>query len=194
MRSLHTFGLILLAGPILATLFYSEAFNAEDVRMASRSLMAYALGLVGFMSIKVLAPGYYARQDTRTPVRFAVIAMVVNMVFNILLMFPLGHVGLALATTISASVNAFLLWRGLRREGAYQPESGWPKLGLQAAAACVAMAAVLVWGVGSVDVWLERTGWERVGQLLLWIAIGGVVYFGALFALGFRVREFRGKH
>lgn len=186
-------GLIMLAGPILTTLFFSDAFTSDDVLMSSRSLMAYALGLVSFMAIKVLAPGYYARLDTRSPVRIGIIAMVVNMIFNLLLMFPLGHVGLALATTISATVNAYLLWRGLRRDNVYKPCGNWSKLFVQALLACAAMVAVLAFGVGQLEGWFEATSWSRVIWLLSLVLAAGATYFFTLFVVGVRPRHFRNR-
>ncbi len=187
-------GFLVLAGPMIATLFHSETFDAQDVTMATRSLWAYSLGLLGFMAIKVLAPGYYARQDMRTPVRIAVVAMVCNMVLNIAFMFPLGHAGLALATTLSASLNALLLLRGLRREGVYRPADGWPSLLLRGVLASALMGAVLWWGAGDLDDWLVADTWRRIGQLVWWIAVGCLVYFGALFAGGIRPRHFLQGH
>jgi putative peptidoglycan lipid II flippase len=184
-------GLFVLGGPMLATLFQYRAFTGEDVAMAERSLMAYSFGLVGFILIKVLAPGFYARQDTKTPVRIAVIAMVSNMVFNIILVFPLAHAGLALATTLSAYLNAFLLFRGLRREAVYRPQSGWASLILRGALACGAMAGLLLWGAGDLDSWLVLDVWGRVWRLLAWIGAGAGIYFVVLFALGIRPRHFR---
>ena len=184
-------GLLLLAGPILATLFHSGEFTGHDVQMAGRSLMAYSLGLMGFLGIKVLAPGFYARQDIRTPVRIAVIAMFTNMGFNLALMFPLGHAGLALATTIAASVNASLLMRGLLRNGVYRPQQGWGKLLVKGLAACLAMAAVLWWGSGETETWLGLATLERVLWLSGLITAGAVVYAAVLLALGIRIRHLR---
>ncbi|HAG94499.1 MAG TPA: murein biosynthesis integral membrane protein MurJ, partial [Gammaproteobacteria bacterium] len=112
--------LVVLAAPLLVTLFQYGEFSAADVDRASLSLQAYGAGLLGFMLVKVLAPGYFARQDTKTPVKVGIKAMVANMVFNLALIVPLAHVGLALATSLSALLNAFLLWLGLRREGVYE--------------------------------------------------------------------------
>ena len=184
-------GLFMLSGPMIATLFQSDAFLAEDVAMAQRSLMAYSLGLVSFILIKVLAPGYYARQDTRTPVRIAVIAMVANMVLNIALVFPLAHAGLALATTLSASLNAFLLYRGLRREGIYLPQSGWSLLLLRGVAASGLMALALYWGAGALAEWTSAPTVDKVWRLLGLIAGGFSLYAVALLALGIRLRHFR---
>ena len=184
-------GLLVLAGPMISTLFQSDVFLAEDVAMARRSLVAYSLGLVAFIMIKVLAPGYYARQDTRTPVRIAVIAMVSNMVMNIILVFPLAHAGLALATSLSASLNALLLFRGLRREGVYRPAAGWPCLIIRAVLACVLMAVVMWWGMGDLQAWVSMDRSDRVWRLLAWIVAGAVLYFVALALFGIRPRHFR---
>jgi putative peptidoglycan lipid II flippase len=185
-------GLFVLAGPMMATLFYSDSFDAEDVVMATRSLWAYSLGLVAFMAIKVLAPGFYARQDTRTPVRIAVIAMFTNMGLNIALMFPLAHAGLALATALSACLNAGLLLRGLLREGVYRPSTGWPGLLLRGVVASALMGAVIWVGTGDTTSWLMTGTWERVGRLLLWVAVGAAVYLSILLLGGVRSRHFRG--
>lgn len=186
-------GLLVLAGPLIATLFYSGEFGADDVAKARLSLMAYSIGLVAFMGIKVLAPGYYARQDMKTPVRIAVIALLVNMTFNLLLMFPLGHTGLALATTIAAITNASLLLRGLMREGIWRPAPVWIALLIKASAANLLMGAVLAVGVGALADWITMGLTERIWRLLMWILIGAAVYAGALLAMGVRPRHFMGR-
>ena len=184
-------GLMLLAGPMIATLFESAVFDANDVAMAERSLIAYGFGLQAFILIKVLAPGFYARQDTRTPVRIGVIAMVANMVLNLALIWPLQHAGLALATSLSAYLNAYLLMRTLRRERAYSPAAGWARLALQVTAAATAMAALLAWVSPGLDAWLEAGRLQRVGMLGGLIVLGAVTYFGALLLSGMRVRNLR---
>lgn len=186
-------GLLLLAGPILATLFESAVFDAYDVSMAQRSLMAYALGLQAFILIKVLAPGYYARQDTRTPVRIGVIAMVVNMALNLALIVPLRHAGLALATSLSAYLNAFLLLRGLRTSAVYRPERGWGRLGLQVLAATLAMALPLAFGVPALEAWTAAPRADRITWLVGAIAVGGLVYVTVLFGTGLRPRHLQAK-
>ncbi len=183
-------GLFLLAGPVLATLFHYDQFSAHDVAMSALSLRAYALGLLGFILIKVLAPGFFARQDIRTPVRIAVIAMMANMVFNVILVFPLKHAGLALATSLSAFVNAGLLLRGLRREQVYEPGRGWGRFALRCVAGNGAMSGVLLAGLPDIATWLQWTAMERVGALLVWILLAALVYFGALIGLGMRPQEF----
>lgn len=184
-------GLFMLSGPMIATLFQSELFDATAVAMSRQSLMAYSLGLVSFILIKVLAPGFYSRQDTKTPVRIAVIAMVANMVMNIILVFPLAHAGLALATSLSATLNAFLLYRGLRTEGVYRPEPGWPLLILRGCVAVLVMGAVLYWGVGDLQSWIGVPLSDRVWRLLQWIVLGSISYFAVLALLGIRLRHFK---
>lgn len=184
-----TVGLFVLAGPMLTTLFQYGEFSRHDAAMATRSLMAYAIGLQGFILVKVLSPGFFARQDTKTPVKIGVIAMVSNMVLNVILVFPLAHAGLALATSLSAFINAGLLYRSLRRDGVYTPEAGWMKLLLQVLLANIAMAAVLWWGVGELQQWFAWDGLTRARQLLFWIAVGAAVYFFALLVSGVRFRR-----
>ncbi len=182
-------GLFLLAGPMLATLFQYGEFSQHDVEMAARSLMAYSIGLMGFILVKVLAPGFYARQDTKTPVKIGIIAMVSNMIMNLILVFPLAHAGLALATSLSAFLNAYLLFRVLRREGVYRPVAGWLTLMLQVLVANLAMAALLWWGAGDLQTWFAWNGWQRSMQLLLWVAAGGVLYFAVLLLGGVKFRQ-----
>lgn len=186
-------GLILLAGPMIATLFQSAVFDSHDVIMAQRSLWAYSLGLMPFMLIKVLAPGFYSRQDTKTPVKIAVIAMATNMVLNIILVFPLQHAGLALATSIAASLNAFLLYRGLRKEGVYQPETGWLWLFLRILLAGLFMSFVVIWLNPGMDFWLEAGRWSKITWLAGLIVAGVVVYFTLLLLSGVRLRHFRSR-
>jgi putative peptidoglycan lipid II flippase len=182
-------GLLVLAGPMMAALFHSGEFTGEDVTMAAQALMAYALGLTAFMGIKVLAPGYYARQDMKTPVKIAVIAMAANVAFSLILMFPMGHTGLALATTISAGVNAGLLLRGLLREGIYRPRPGWSALLARSLGACLVMGALVWWGRADTAQWLDTGTWERIGHLFGWILAGCLAYALALLAFGIRPRQ-----
>jgi putative peptidoglycan lipid II flippase len=182
-------GLAMLAGPMISTLFQSEVFSPIDVAMAERSLIAYALGIQAFVLIKVLAPAFYARQDTSTPVRIGVIAMALNMVFNLILIFPLQHAGLALATSLSAYVNALLLWRGLMRQGAYSPRSGWVVLLGRIAVAGGFMVALLWWFSPALTEWVSASRWQHIGWLLSLVALGAAAYFAALFASGWRPRD-----
>jgi len=181
--------LILLAGPLLSALFQYGAFTAHDVAMASRSLMAFAFGLVAFMLIKVLAPGFYARQDTRSPVKYGVIAMVANTVLVLILVWPLAHVGLALATSLAAFLNAGLLFVNLRRREIYQPGAGWPKFLAQLCVATVAMGLVLWFGAGDLAQWASASARERLWHLTGLIAGGGGTYLLVALAVGIRPRH-----
>lgn len=191
-------GLALLAGPILVTLFHSAAFGTHDVTMATASLMAYAVGLIGHILIKVLLPGYYARQDTATPVRIGVIAMVANMLANVVLVvsmvylgFGAPHAGLAFATSLSAFLNAGLLFRGLTRAGVYWAGPGWRRFGGQIALASSAMSVLLFWGGGDVQSWLMADRVEQAAGLGALVTGGAVVYFSALWLVGFRPASLR---
>lgn len=190
-------GLFMLAAPIITTLFSSDKFLKIDIEMSAMSLMAYSFGLLGFVLVKVLLPGFYSRQDTRTPVKIGITALVINMVFNIvivlpwfLLDYPGAHAGLAIATSISAFSNAFLLYRWLRKHDVYQPAKGWAKVWLQVVIANSLMLLVLWFGRYELEQWLSWSSAERIIQLLLSIGLAMLVYFVCLFALGVRKRNF----
>jgi putative peptidoglycan lipid II flippase len=185
--------LVLLAQPMIITLFQNDNFDVFDVTQVTLSLQAYALGLTAFMAIKVFAPGYYARQNTSTPVRIGIVAMVVNMFLNILLVFVLdfAHTGLALATSLAAFVNAGLLWFGLWRGGIYQFQPGWGLFLIRMLLANVIMAGVLVWVAGDWRMWLEWPVAQRAA-MLAFVCVGGLVtYLAVLFLTGMRAADFR---
>jgi putative peptidoglycan lipid II flippase len=183
-------GLALLGGPMLSTVFEYGAFDAHSVAMARRSLMAYSSGLVAFMAIKILASGFFSRQDIRTPVRVAAVAMVSNVGFSLCLVLFLDHAGLALATSMSAWLNALLLWRGLRKAGVYHPGAGWLGLSVRVLTALTVMS-LAIWLVrGEPVVWGELDAWERVFRLLSLIGAGAGGYLVTLFALGLRPSAF----
>lgn len=192
-----TLALLLLAEPILITLFQDDKFTVADATMSSFSLRAYCLGLLAFMLVKVLAPGYFARQDTKTPVKIGVVAMVSNMVLNIMFVVPLyfyydlGHMGLALATSVAAYLNAYLLFRGLRKSGVYQLQPGWWKLFLQLIIANGSMVAVLWLLHMPVAEWVEFGQWQRALNLGLLCGAGFLAYAGALLICGLRLRHLR---
>jgi putative peptidoglycan lipid II flippase len=156
-------GLIVLAEPLVATIFYGGVFTGDDVRMTALALQAFAVGLIGFSYVKILAPAYFAREDTRTPVRVGLIALAVNFVLSVSLAWYLTrigfagtHAGLALAISVAALLNAFLLYRGLRRDGVVRHGKGWTSLLLRTAVANLVMTAVLVF--------LQRTADFRLRQ------------------------------
>ena len=180
-------GLIYLAEPLLLTLFQYGEFRPEDAHQASLSLMAYGLGLLPFIFIKVLAPGYFARQDTKTPVKIGIIAMVTNMVLNIILMLQFAHVGLALATSLSAGLNAALLFVGLRKLGVYQPDVGWRKFFFQLVVANVSLLLVLLWLTPPSTAWLNWDVWQRFSHLLGLISAAAVIYFAVLALVGIKL-------
>ena len=183
--------LFILSEPLIATLFHYGEMTDRDVMMAATSLRAYSIGLVAFMLIKVLAPGYFARQDTKTPVSIAIKAMIANMVFNLLLVFPLQHAGLALATTMSAFMNAGMLYLGLKKKGVFKPAKGWRLYGLQMILANGVMAAILLWLKGDITFWLESSLVERVTQTAIVVISGLAVYSAMLLISGVRPRHFR---
>lgn len=183
--------LLVLAEPLIATLFHYGEMADRDVMMAAMSLRAYACGLMAFMLIKVLAPGYFSRQDTKTPVRIGIYAMVVNMALNLLLIGPLDHVGLALATTLSAFLNAGLLLHGLIKEGVFSWQSGWLKWLLRLAAANAAMIGFLLLLADNPEQWLAFDLWQRISQMVMLVAGGGVIYLLVLLLLGMRLRDLR---
>lgn len=202
-----TAALIVLAAPILFALFQYQAMTAEDVVMSTYSLRAYALGLIAFMAIKVLATGFYAQQDMKTPVRIGIIAMVSNMILNLILVlmlhhyWQLGHVGLALATSLSAVLNAGLLFRGLsaNRHLCAVSEGGKAKLLsadywhllLQVTFAVAAMVAVLIWLQPELSFWASADWLSRCYRLLVLCIAGFATYLIALLLLGVKVQQFK---
>lgn len=183
--------LLLLAEPLIATLFHYGAMTERDVVQSANALRAYAVGVMTFMLIKVLAPGYFARQDMKTPVRIAVTCMVANMVFNLILVWPLAHVGLALATSLSALLNAGMLWWGLRKIGVYQAQPGWPMFTLRLLLACAALSIVVLWLAADVQQWFEWGWQQKVLQMSILVVTGIAVFLVTLVASGMRMRHVR---
>ena len=195
-----TLALIILAEPILYTLFYHGEMKQSDILMSSYSLKAYALGLFAFMLIKVLVPGYFARQDMKSPVRIGIIAIFANILMKPLVVIPLvmlwgmGHVGLAFTTAMAAYVNAWLLYRGLRKSEVYSPASNWPALWLRYGAANLALVAVLTGFLLLWNIWPEWSALERILRLMVICVVGFFVYLLMLFAVGVRLRDFKAQH
>ncbi|TDQ45236.1 murein biosynthesis integral membrane protein MurJ [Tepidicella xavieri] len=182
--------LLTFAQPLVAVLYHYGAFTAADVRQTSLALMGYGVGLLGLIAVKVLAPGFYAQQDIRTPVKIAVAVLVFTQCMNLLLVPHLAHAGLALAIGLGALLNAGWLLVGLVRRGAYRPSPGWARFGLQVLAASALLAVFLLWSSAQVD-WVHAVqAGRRVLSLALIVAGAVVVYFGVLMLAGVQLRQF----
>ncbi|PNH88952.1 murein biosynthesis integral membrane protein MurJ [Vibrio diazotrophicus] len=184
-------GLMVLAKPMLMVLFMRGEFSANDVEQASMSLLAYAAGLLNFMLIKVLAPGYYSRQDTRTPVRYGIIAMVSNMVFNAIFAWFYGFVGLAAATALSAFINMALLYNGLHQQGVYKLSRKTVLFFARLIVAGGAMVAAILWQLEDMSVWLGWSFHNRALMLAALIALGAIVYLLTALILGLRLKDLK---
>jgi putative peptidoglycan lipid II flippase len=171
-------------------LFQYGAFSATDTFATRDAVMAYSAGLVGLILVKVLAPGFYARQDIRTPVKIAIVTLLATQALNAVLIWPLKHAGLALSISVGACLNAGLLFALLRRRGIYKPQAGWGAFALKLALAVFVMAAAIWIASGSAPEWLAASGSQRVTWLTGIVALGGAAYFATLWALGFRLRDF----
>ncbi len=184
-------GLAVLSEPLIATLFGYGKFNAHDIAMTQQALIAYAIGLVGLILVKVLAPGFYARQNIKTPVKIALFTLLMTQLMNLALITPLRHAGLALAIGLGACLNAGLLWFQLRRQGIYHPQAGWGRFAAKLFVAVGVMGATLLALLSHLPVDWTGAAWQRAAWLSGLVSVGIAVYFGALFALGFRLQDFR---
>ena len=195
-------GLALLSNALTASLFRYGEFTADDTRMVGWSLMAMSIGIPAFMLSKVLLPAFYARQDTRTPMRAAVLTVVANVVLTVVLVTPMwragfrgAHVGIAAATALAGIFNCALLWRWLRREGIYRPEPGWGRWMARIVAGLIVMSIAVLAAeaglLGRFGSWASMSGGWRWGGLLATIAAGGVAYGATLLLLGVRPRHLR---
>lgn len=184
--------LAVLAKPLVATLFYYGKFTPRDVLMTEQALIAYSLGLLGLILVKVLAPGFYARQNIKTPVKIAVFTLVMTQLMNLLFVFVLDmkHVGLALAIGLGACLNAALLYINLHNSHAFTPRTGWGVFFLRLVAALLVMAVALGYSMGAPQQWLQYTFIQKVLHMLLLLAVGSGAYFAALWAQGFRLQDF----
>ncbi|MBI5937581.1 MAG: murein biosynthesis integral membrane protein MurJ [Betaproteobacteria bacterium] len=183
--------LAILAVPLIATLFFYGEFSAHDVEMTRSALVAYSLGLVGLILVKVLAPGFYARQNIRTPVKIAIFTLLATQAMNLIFIWPLQHAGLALAIGLGACLNAGILLHQLRKQAIYQPQAGWAAFLGKLALALLVMGGVLWFGMGSEAQWLAYRAGERVAHLGGLVVAGAASYFATLWLLGFRPKQFR---
>ena len=182
--------LCVLATPLIATLYQYGRFTVNDVVQTRAALLGYSAGLLGLIVVKILAPGFYARQVMATPVKIAFTTVLVSQTFAVILMFPMGHAGLTLSTSIGACLNATLLFWFLRKRGYYVPSAGWPLFLGKLIVALLVLAGVLIWLGGSASFWLSASLWPKVGRLAGVCAAGAAAYFAALWLLGFRLADF----
>lgn len=182
--------LALLAVPLIATLFHHGAFGAQDVMMTRNALVAYSVGLLGLILVKVLAPGFYARQNIRTPVKIALITLVATQLMNVAFISQFQHAGLALAISLGACLNAGLLYYQLRRHEIFRPQPGWMVFLARVAVALLAMSLVLWLLAGDDASWMSRTVAWRIGRLSIVVVAGVATYFSSLWLLGFRLHHF----
>jgi putative peptidoglycan lipid II flippase len=184
-------GLCLLALPMVATLFWhGDKFTQDHAMQTSYAVVAYAVGLAGIILVKVLAPAFYARQNIRTPVKIAVATLVVTQLLNVAFVPTLKHAGLALSISLGACFNAGWLWWTMRRRGVYRPEAGWGLFLFKLAVALYLMGGALWFAMGSWQSWFALAAGPRAWKLAWVMALGAVAYFAALYAMGFRAREF----
>ncbi|MGJ7476239.1 murein biosynthesis integral membrane protein MurJ [Pseudomonas fulva] len=188
-----TLGLAILAEPLTVALFQYGKFSATDAAMTQQALIAYSVGLLAIIMVKVLAPGFYAQQNIRTPVKIAVFTLVCTQLFNLVLIGPLAHAGLALAISLGACLNAGLLFWKLRTQQLFQPQPGWAVFLLKLVLAASLMSGVLLAGMHYLPAWVEVNMLERLMRLMALIMAGVVTYFGCLYLCGFRPRQFARK-
>lgn len=183
--------LALLGIPLISTLFHHGAFEAGDVFMTRQALVAYSIGLLGLILVKVLAPGFYARQNIKTPVKIGIITLVATQLMNfVFLRAGLNHAGLALAISLGACLNAGLLFYKLRQHRIFSPQPDWLPFLVKLALALAAMALVLWFAMGNETYWLTSGVAARIARLALLVVLGAAVYLGSLWLLGFRLRDF----
>ncbi len=184
-------GLGMLAAPLIATLFLYGEFTSNDLEMTRLALVAYSIGLVGLIMVKVLAPGFYARQNIKTPVKIAIITLIATQAMNLAFIGPLQHAGLALSIGLGACLNAGILFYKLRSLGIFQPQPGWTVFLLKLLTALAVMGLLLWLGAGSTRQWIDYDFTQRIVHLAALVAGGACAYFAALWLLGFRLHQFK---
>ena len=183
--------LMTLPVPCTTTLFHYGRFSDLDVAMTAKSLVAYGVGLTGLVMIRVLAPAFYARQDIKTPVKIGIFTLIVTQVLNFLFVPFFAHAGLSLSIGLAGCANALILYIMLRKRGVYQPRKGWGFFFIRVVAALILLAGASLWIADQFDwIGMKSQPFMRIGAMALVMVFCGIVYFGALFAMGFRVRDF----
>jgi putative peptidoglycan lipid II flippase len=184
-------GMLIFAKPLVAVLYHYGAFTERDVLQTTAAMMGWGVGLVGVIAIKVLAPGYYASQDIKTPVRIALVVLLITQLLNIVLVPHMQHAALSLSIGIGALINAFWLLLGLIKRKSYQPEPGWGIFALQVLAGSALLAMFLIWSAGSVDwIAMQSESLKRIGLLAAVLAGSAAIYFGVLWATGLKLAQF----
>jgi putative peptidoglycan lipid II flippase len=182
--------LAVLAVPMITTLFHYGQFGADDVWMTRRALVAYSLGLLGMIMVKILAPGFYARQNVMTPVKIGLLTLAATQLMNLAFVVPLKHAGLALAIGLGACLNAALLYRALRKAGIYTPQPGWGRFAAKTALAVTAMAVLLHFAMGASAWWLQAPWQHKVPAIVALVLLGAGAYGAMLLMLGFRWQDY----
>jgi putative peptidoglycan lipid II flippase len=184
--------LMILSEPLTTTLFHYGKFDAVSVTMTARALVAYGVGLMGLILVKILAPGFYAKQDIATPVKIGIGVLIATQLMNLLFVPWIAHAGLALSIGLGATANAAFLYLMLRKKGIYRPEPGWTIFLIKLFGALLLLAGVGLWGASQVDwIAMHATTWRRIGMLALIITACAAAYFSALLTMGFRFSQFR---
>jgi putative peptidoglycan lipid II flippase len=184
--------LAIISEPLIASLFQYGKFTADDTLMTQRALIAYSLGLVGIILVKILAPAFYAQQNIKTPVRIGLVTLLATQAMNVLFIFviPLAHAGLALAIGLAACLNAGLLYWQLRKRDMFQPQPGWALFLGKLLLALLAMVAVLLLAMQQLPAWADSTMLWRLLRLGGLVGVGMLAYLAVLALLGFRLRDF----
>lgn len=179
-----------LSEPLTTTLYYYGKFDAQAVNMTGKALIAYGVGLIGLIVVKILAPGFYAKQNIRTPVKIAIGVLIASQIMNLIFVPWIAHAGLALSVGLGACLNALFLYIGLQRHGIYTARHGWGMFFIRLAGALFLMGGVALWSAGHYD-WMALHPLKRITALAIVMAACIVTYFGALLAMGFRVKDFK---
>ncbi|WAH53286.1 murein biosynthesis integral membrane protein MurJ [Pseudescherichia vulneris] len=180
----------ILAKPLTVSLFQYGKFTATDALMTQKALVAYSVGLMGLIVVKVLAPGFYSRQDIKTPVKIAIVTLIMTQLMNLAFIGPLKHAGLSLSIGLAACLNASLLYWQLRKQKIFTPQPGWQRFLLRLVVAVIVMAAALLGVLSVMPEWSQGTMAWRLLRLMAVVAVGAVAYFATLALLGFKVKEF----
>ncbi|MGH8808744.1 MAG: murein biosynthesis integral membrane protein MurJ, partial [Noviherbaspirillum sp.] len=185
-------GLVTLTEPLTSTLYHYGKFDTQAVTMTARALIAYGVGLIGLILVKILAPGFFAKQDMKTPVKIGIGVLIATQVMNLIFVPWIAHAGLALSVGLGACLNAGFLYWGLRRRGIYVAQPGWRIFLAKLTGALFLLAGVALWTAGQFNwVGMQSQPLHRVGALAVVMIACGVSYFGALLAMGFRFRDFK---